>query len=261
MSIRNPFFVLLVSALVTTLHAGASEVDVPLVNYYSYAPFSIPDESADLTRQLAQLLTNNSGGRYHFVPTLLPKGRLDNMLLDHHWQGVVAWLNPRFVNDENKSKYIWSESLMLETDLVVSHVDAPIHFTGITSLEGKVLGTVLNQRYADVEQMIANKQLRRSDAPSQENNVRKLLLKRVDVVFVSRSTINALRRRIPEFNKKLYIASMPRNSFTRHIMLTPGLQPELISYVQSTVAKLSTNPTWHDIAMRYRIEELIHKAQ
>ncbi|NRR30737.1 transporter substrate-binding domain-containing protein [Oxalobacteraceae bacterium] len=254
MSIRHSLILILAGLIATPLHAGASELEVPLVNYYNYAPFSMPDEKTDLTRELAELLTKNSGGRYRFVPTLLPKGRLDKMLVHEHWQGLVAWLNPRFVNDEAKSRYLWTETLMLESDLVVSHVDAPVDFQGVQSLQGKVLGTVLNQRYADIEEMIANKQLRRSDAPSQESNVRKLLLKRVDVVFISRSTLAGLQQRIPAFETKLHVAPLPRNSFTRHIMLTPELPPKLISYVQSTVAKFGGNPSWRHIAAQYHIE-------
>ena len=231
-----------------------NELKVPLVTYYNYAPFGLDDGSSDLTHDLANLLTQNSGGRYRFVPTFLPKGRLDNMLQYQNWQGVVAWLNPRFVNDEAMSRHIWTVPLIQESDLVVSNIDAPVHFTGIQSLQGKVLGTILNQRYADVEEMLANKQLRRSDASSQESNVRKLLLKRVDVVFVSRSTLSGLHQRIPEFESKLYIATLPRNSFTRHVMLTRELPPELIDYVRNTVAKLGSTPSWRDIMKRYHLD-------
>jgi polar amino acid transport system substrate-binding protein len=259
MTNRHPLFALLACLLAAPACADPGEVIVPLVNYYDYAPFSMPQERADLTRELADLLTAGSAGRYRFVPTLLPKGRLDQMLQHGGWQGMVAWLNPRFVNDETKSRYVWTKALMQETDLVVSRVDAPVEFTGVQSLRGKVLGTVLNQRYADVEDMIASEQLRRSDAPSQENSVRKLLLKRVDVVFISRSTLNGLHQRVPEFDNKLHVSAQPRNSFTRHIMLTPGLPPELIRYVQTTAAKLDSNPSWRDIAARYHIAGQIEK--
>ncbi|MBY0240488.1 MAG: ABC transporter substrate-binding protein [Burkholderiaceae bacterium] len=261
MNNRNSLVVLLTGLLATTFQAGASELEVPLVNYYNYVPFSMPDERSDLTRELAQLLTKNSGGRYRFVPQLLPKGRLDNMLRKENWQGLVVWLNPQFVNDEAKTRYLWSEPLMWESDLVVSHVEAPIDFNGIESLQGKVVGTILNQRYADIEGMIANKQLQRNDAPSQESNVRKLLFKRVDAVFVSRSTLYGLQQRIPEFKTKLHIAALPRNSFTRHIMLTPGLQPDLISYVKNTVEKLGGNPSWNQIAAQYHFEGQAKKSQ
>lgn len=261
MKIRHLLLAFTACLLAAPASADGGELLVPFVNYYDYAPFSMPEERADLTRELAGLLTAGSGGRYRFVPTLLPKGRLDQMLQHNHWQGVVAWLNPLFVNDDTKSRYIWTDILLQESDLVVSHAEAPVNFTGIQSLRGKVLGTVLNQRYADVEAMIASKQLLRSDAPSQENNVRKLLQKRVDVVFISRSALNGLRARVPEFDSKLHVSTLPRNSFTRHIMLTPGLQPELVRYVQTTVAQLGGNPSWRDIAARYHVAGQMEKKQ
>lgn len=259
MNHRYPLTTLAISFATALANASAREIVVPLVNYYSYAPFSMPDENSDLTRELASLLTADSGGRYRFVPSLIPKGRLDIMMQHDNWQGVVVWLNPRFVNDESKLRYIWSNPLMQESDLVLSHIDAPVEFTGLASLKGKVLGTVLNQRYADVEEMLANGELHRSDAPSQENSLRKLLLKRVDVVFVSRSTLGQLRQRIPEFDAKIYIASKPRNSFTRHVMITPAMPPDIVSYVQNAVAKLGSNPSWRKIATRYHIDNQLNK--
>ncbi|MYM25291.1 hypothetical protein GTP46_21915 [Duganella sp. FT135W] len=244
----------LLASLSLTLPCVAGELIIPLVTYYDYAPFHSAEDSADLTHELAALLTRESGGRYRFVPTLLPKKRIDNMMQFQHWQGVIAWTNPRFFYDENKTRYLWTEPLLVEADLVVSHIDAPVKFAGLDTLRGKVLGTVLNQRYADVEPMLANRQLRRADAPTLESNVRKLLLKRVDVVFISRSALSGLRHRIPDFESQLYIAPQPRNTFTRHLMLTPGLPPAVISYVQQTTAHFEHNPAWRDLTLRYHVD-------
>ena len=248
---------LLLAGLLTALPCTAGEQTIPFVTYYDYAPFHSIDGSSDLTHELAALLTRESGGRYRFVPALLPKKRIDNMLQHQHWQGIVAWSSPRFFYDERKVNYLWTDALLQESALVISHIDAPVDFKGIQSLRGKVLGTVLNQRYVEVEDMIANNQLRRSDAPSMESNVRKLLLKRVDVVFISRSAMDGLRQRIPGFESQLYIAARPRDQFTRHLMLTRGLPPDVISYVQRMTAQLDHNAAWRDILVRQQVDGLV----
>jgi polar amino acid transport system substrate-binding protein len=247
---------LLLAGLLSALPCNAGELTVPFVTYYDYAPFHSVDGGSDLTRELAVLLTRESGGRYRFEPTLLPKKRIDNMLEHQNWQGIVAWSSPRFFYDESKVRYLWSDTLLQESALVVSHVDAPVDFKGMASLRGKVLGTILNQRYVDVEDMIAANQLRRSDAPSMESNVRKLLLKRVDVVFISRSALDGLRQRIPGLDSQLYIAAQPRDQFTRHLMLTRGLPPDVISYVQRMTAQLDHNPAWRDMLLRHHADGL-----
>jgi polar amino acid transport system substrate-binding protein len=252
---------LLVACLLAlSARAGEREVlTVPLVTYYDQAPFYSPQSATDLTRQLADLLTSRSGGRYRFVATVLPKKRVENMAQFDDWQGLVAWLHPRFVNDEEQHRFFWTEPLLLEEDLVISRAEAPVEYAGPASLRGKVLGTVLNHRYADVEDMFARHELRRSDAASLETNVRKLLLGRVDVVFVSYSSLPGLRERIPKLDRMLYIAPQPRNHFTRHILLTRGLPPELVRFVQETVAKFGHDPEWQAIVARDHLESLTPK--
>lgn len=246
----------MLASLLTALPCSAGEQLIPFATYYDYAPFYSIDRNGDLTHELAALLTRESGGRYRFVPTLLPKKRLDNMLQLQNWQGIIAWSSPRFFYDEHKDRYLWSDALLQESALVISHIDAPVDFKGMESLRGKVLGTILNQRYVDVEDMFASRQLRRSDAPSMESNVRKLLLKRVDVVFISSSALGGLRHRIPGLESQLYIAAQPRDQFSRHLMLTRGLPPEVISYVQRMAAQLDHNPAWRDILVRHHVDGL-----
>lgn len=260
---KREWLILLAGLLMAgTLAAAAPEkpapvLEVPLVTYYDYAPFTLAEAPADLTRELAHFLTKGSAGRYRFVPQFLPKGRLDYLLQKPAWQGVVAWLHPRFVHDESGSHYVWSASLMQETDLVVSHVDAPVEFDGPASLKGKRLGTILNQRYSDMEEMIAAGQLQRDDAVTQEANLRRLLLKRVDVVFVSRSTLSWLRERVEGFDDKLHIARRPRNQFSRHLMATPNLPPDLLNYVRSSAGALNGNPHWREVMKQYHVEALM----
>lgn len=247
----------LLAGLLTALPCTAGGQVVPFVTYYDYPPFHSVEGSSDLTRDLAALLTRESGGRYRFEPMLLPKKRIDNMLQLQNWQGIVAWSSPRFFYDEAKVRYLWTDALLQESALVVSHIDAPVNFKGMESLRGKVLGTILNQHYVEVEDMIANKQLRRSDAPSMESNVRKLLLKRVDVVFISHSALDGLRDRIPGLDSQLYIAPQPRDQFTRNLMLTRGLPPDVSSYVQRMAAQLDHNPAWRAILVRHHVDGLV----
>ncbi|MDZ7937574.1 MAG: hypothetical protein U5M53_04565 [Rhodoferax sp.] len=235
--------------------ATAEPLKVPLVTYYDYAPFQVGDGRQGLNRELAALLTAQSRGRYVFVPTYYPKGRLDAMLTEPSFAAAVAWLHPAFVRDEARTKFAWTKPLMNEVDLVVSPMAVPLEFSGVASLHGKTLGTIVNQRYADIEPSIASGALRREDAATQEGNLRKLMLRRVDVVFVSRSTLWWFRNSVDGFTTGLHIAAQPRNRFSRHVMLTRALPPELIDYVQHTIAELDGNARWRAAMERYHAAE------
>lgn len=252
-------FTLLLTALLAlpAWSAPAPAVEVALATYYDHAPFHHPDGATDLTRELAALLTARSGGRFHFVATLLPKKRIENMAQFADWQGVVAWLNPRFFGDEAQTQYQWSEAILMEEDLVLSHVEAPVVYTGPASLRGKLLGGVLNYRYEEADAMVARQEMRRSDAPSLESNIRKLMLKRVDVVFVPHSALPGLRQRIAGFDRQLLVAPLPRNHFSRHLLLTRGLPPELVRYVRESVPQLGRDPEWRALLAAHRLEKLL----
>ncbi|HYX32283.1 MAG TPA: hypothetical protein VE954_04165 [Oligoflexus sp.] len=173
------------------------------------------------------------------------------------WKGIIAWINPKFVYDEAKTRYLWTAAIMNEIDLVASNKEAPHHYKGPESLHGLKLGAVLNQRYADVENMIAKRALVRTDGRSQENVLKMLMHRRVDVAFVSKSTLSWFRIHLKGLEQKVVFSPVPRNTFTRHVMLSRSLSPEVAEYVIKTINGLGSQAQWRDIMDRFHIKDQI----
>ncbi|HYX32144.1 MAG TPA: hypothetical protein VE954_03460 [Oligoflexus sp.] len=237
--------------------AASAPIDVPLITYYDYPPFTLQNASKSLTQELAEYLSQASNGRFHFSVKVIPKGRLDVMMEKPDWKGVIAWINPKFVHDEAKTRYLWTAAIMNEIDLVASNKEAPHDYKGPESLRGLKLGAVLNQRYADVEDMIAKGALIRTNARSQENVLNMLIHRRVDVAFVSKSTLSWFRIHLKGFEQKVGFSPVPRNTFTRHVMLSRTLPPDVVDYVTKTTNGLGSQAQWQDIMNRFHIKDQI----
>lgn len=229
---------------VFTINAS-EKLRVPVVVYYNYHPYYDEESKNDLNSELvATLNAHLAGENVEFYSEYVPKGRLDIWLKDSGWKGLVAWTNPKFLNDPKKDKYQWSESVLEEKDWVVSNSKKPIEFQNINSLVGKTLGTVRNQIYPDVEKLINEGKILRTSTNSQASNIRMLMMGRVDVVFISRSTMHYFKKEIKDFPNGLYFASTPRNVFTRHIMVSKSISPEMRNKIMKVVKSLHSDKIW-----------------
>jgi polar amino acid transport system substrate-binding protein len=230
---------------------AAAKKEIEVVIYYDYPPFYIEKNKHGLGKELAEHLTSKAKGKYIFNSSYIPKGRVDKMLTDPNWQGVVAWINPKFVNDQSMSKYVWSNPIMHEIDYVASLKELPIEFKDQTSLYGHKLGAVLNQRYADVEDAISAGKIKRVDTIGQESVVNMLLKKRVEVAFFSKSTIKWFKKEFPDFDDKIYLAKKTRNEFDRYVLITPKLDKDATHFILKTVNNLKNDHEWNKRLKEY----------
>jgi len=208
--------------------------------HYETAPF-LNAQHHGLTVDLANELTKRSVGRYEFVVQPTPRKRIDFILSDPNWQGIVPWVTSVWFRDEAQTKYAWSASLFTDADLVLSH--QPFTYVGPESLFGMRFGGVLGHRYAELEQWIAEGKIQRDDALSEIGNLKKLQAKRVDVVFISNSNWIAILAENPSLSKGIVVAKKPRNVFERKLLISPK-NPQLTQYVQRTVESLRNDADW-----------------
>jgi len=226
-------------------------VELPLLSYYDYEPFMRRGLQDGLTHELAAWLNKRLAGRYRFVPGYLPKGRVDLLLADPHWAGALAWVEPGFVEDAAQSRYHWSRSLLEEIDHVASRREVRFEYSGNDSLQGLVLGTLFNQHYPDVDGLLRQGRIRRADALTQEANLHKLMLGRVDVVFVSDSTLPSLRERIPGLDKRIHLSTQPRRRFSRRLMLSPAVPATQLNELMPLLDRLDCDAEWRAVLRRY----------
>ncbi|WP_051258897.1 substrate-binding periplasmic protein [Chitinibacter tainanensis] len=232
-----------ISCLSATSSWAASVV--PIYTHYDYPPFLTAKQG--LSRDLADELTRRSQGRYQFVVQLTPRKRLDLLLAQPNWQGVVPWVNPQWFPTTQGG--LWSEMLFLDADLVISR--KPLQYSGPASLTGLTLGGILGHHYVELSDALNSGQLQRDDAPNQESNLRKLASGRVDVIFVPQSSWGDYQHTNPGLIEGLSVARQPRNHYPRQLLVSER-QPALAQFVLTAVRELNADPAWQQKLAPYR---------
>ncbi len=226
--------------------AQAAPEQVPLYVGYADPPLSTtrPDS---LTIKLAGALTEQSHGRYFFKAVQLPRKRLAMTIADPPWKGVVAWANPAWFNDAGMRRYLWSSPFMTDTNLVVSTRDHPLDYSGdIQALAGLRVGTIFGHRYPDLDPLFRARTLERNDVASELQNLQKLKLGRLDAVLIQASSLPYYREQLPDLDRWLYVARVPRNSFQR-FLFTSLRNAELMSFLNTALAQLAHDPQWQQL--------------
>lgn len=238
-----------VGACLALFGVGASAAQsIPLWTYYADPPFAVEADAAgvSLTVKLAAWLSQQSAGRYRFEARQLPRRRLDLLLEQPDWQGVVAWANPVWFSDEAQNKYLWSRPYMSDADLVVSSRLRPVRFDGIDSLAGLTFGGIAGHRYADLEALLQAGKIVREDAHKERQNLERLRLGRIQVTFLQASSLPYYRHEIADFDRWLYIARQPRSTYARHLFTGRGNQA-LMQFLNASLDALKEDREWREI--------------
>lgn len=227
--------------------SGAAQ-SIPLWTYYADPPFAVEHDPAgiSLTVKLAAWLSQRSAGRYAFEARQLPRRRLDLLLAQPGWQGVVAWANPVWFRDEAQDKYLWSRPYMRDADLVVSARLTPVRFAGVESLVGLTLGGIAGHRYADLEGLLQAGKIVREDAHKERQNLERLRLGRIQVAFLQASSLPHYRHAIADLDRWLYIAPQPRSVYARHLFTGRGNQA-LMRFLNASLAGFKEDREWREI--------------
>lgn len=229
-------------ALLTLATLCPAAQDIPLYTYYVDPPFVSNDDDS-LTDKLAAWLTARAAGQYRFNVVRLPRRRLDAIVRQPHWSGVVAWANPQWFGEEKNPRQLWSQTYMLDANLIVSPRSHPIDYRGDRSLIGLRLGSVLGFSYPDLNHLIQSGKIVRDDANGEFQNLLKLKAGRVQVAFLQASSLPYFRKQFPDFEQWAYVADQPRTVFTRSLF-TSRDRPELMAFLNAQLEALVADPSW-----------------
>lgn len=235
--------------------APAAGVDsLPVLSYYDYPPF-FTGPGHGLTQDLLHLLQARAGPRLPPLPLeLMPRRRVAAMVARSNWRGLVPWVSPVWFQDTARHRFVWSEPLMNDEDLVLSLKSHPVDYQGPASLAGLTLGGVFGHVYPETEAMVTAGTLQRLDSFSQEASLRMLLMGRVEVVFISRSGLASWRKRLPEFESRVHVAEQPRQRYQRHLLLSPLMPAAPREWLRQTAAGLSQDAAWRGLLQQYGVE-------
>jgi len=227
---------------------------LPVLSYYDYPPFST-GPGQGLTQSLLALLQDRAGP---LLPTLheelLPRRRVAALVRRSDWTGLVLWVSPAWFQDPDRHRFIWTEPLMQDEDLVASLKSNPVDYQGPDSLKGLTLGGVFGHVYPETEALVKTGELQRLDSFSQEACLRMLLMGRVQAIFISRSGLAGWRQRLPGFDARLYLAETPRQRYQRRLLLSPLMPAEQSEWLRRTVAGLLQDPAWRELLQHHGVD-------
>lgn len=169
---------------------------------------------------------------------------------DPDFDGLVVWVNPAWVGDPQRERYLWTFPVMRDTNELISSIDKPITYRGPDSLKGLVFGGVEGYRYQGIDEAAAGGELVRHDAKKVKINLDLLVRGRIDVTLVPGSAL-AFFTHVPAYEGKLFVSPFPQSSYTRHI-LVPRSRADLHARLNDIAEQMDRDPRWHQVLESYR---------
>ena len=237
---------LLVCAL---LAAAGARADV--VNVYTSANFAplMLDDGRGVYPDLIAYLNRKKPGGLSFRLQFSPRKRLQVKLEEGSLDGVVIGLMPEWLGDRDRKKYLWTESFATDRFALVSLASKPVNPDLPPPRAGHTVGITPGYVYPDLDDWFFRLGLQRSGGISDEKNIERLLLGRVDCVIVSEAMARYFIR-AHQLGDTLRLYPVPGRGTERRF-LVQHRQAAVYRDLAPAVRKLRGDPQWRRIAAAY----------
>lgn len=241
---------LLLLTLSLLLTAQAKELpQIQVWNYYLTPPFLYEDGSG-VADELVTELNRHFHDQFLFKLEHLPRTRL-NKILDGTRQGIVLFVNWRWMGKDSKKNYLWTPSLLTDQNELISRIEDSFEYSDLIQLQDKTFLAISGRQYPIFASLIKQKNLIRFDLTREKQALALLVKGRGDLTTQPRSFALALIKQMG-VEDQLYISPTPLFSYTRHLMLTPHLH-QLFTPLSDFVTGLSNNPQWQQTIQKYQL--------
>tara|TARA_B110000467_G_C18198776_1_gene410547 strand:- start:176 stop:691 length:516 start_codon:yes stop_codon:yes gene_type:complete len=171
------------------------------------------------------------------------------MLDSESFNGIVLGVSPTWFKDKAEKKYLWTNSIYQDQDELVSTTENAIEYTGAASLIGKELGGVRGFYYYGIDELVSQGKVHRYDTIGEYELLQMLILKRVAVGIISRSTLNYLSK-AKNWQGKFYTSKKPHDKYQRRILI-PHHKKDVYNEISPIVNALAEDPAWQKILEKY----------
>lgn len=248
--LQNNFTLMAMCLLLSTVLSrfAVGEERVNIWTHYDFPPF-VTGEEAGLFFDLVKMLNSAAEGEFIFEPDIIPRKRLDSYIAGGQ-QAVVPFVHWSYMGDKDKTKYFWSTVLVKDQNEFVSRASNPIEYDGtIASLAGLRFGGVRGHNYIELEQAISNGELTRVDTGGEDTALLMVMAGRTDFTTMSKPVLNYFLEK-NNMEGKVHISKTPRSKFTRHFMVTKGLENEY-KFLQQFINSEDLKPVWLDTLKKH----------
>ncbi|ATQ74753.1 ABC transporter substrate-binding protein [Massilia violaceinigra] len=236
-----------VCALLVAKPAAAEVVTV--YTSANFAPLMLGD-GRGMYPDLIGYLNQRKLGKLTFKLQFMPRKRLQVKLEDGSIDGMVIGMMPEWFDDVEQKKYLWSASFAADRYALVSLAAKPVSPDAPASLEGASVGVTLGYHYPGIDAWLAGSRMQRSEGPSDEKNLEKLLLGRLDCVIVAESMARYFMR-AHGMSSKLHLAILASPPTERR-MLAPHSHAAAFGKIAPVLKKLKDDPAWQRIVATYQ---------
>ncbi|MFL6657500.1 MAG: substrate-binding periplasmic protein [Massilia sp.] len=227
---------------------GAARGEV--VNVYTsanFAPLVLGDGRGIYPDLIAYL--NRQPGANTYRLQFIPRKRLQVKLEEGSLDGPVIGLMPAWVNDSEQNKYLWTVPFSTDRFVLVSHAARPITPEGGAPPAGATVGTTTGYVYPGLDDWFRTSRLQRSGGVSDEKNIEKLLLGRVDCVIVAESMARYFIR-THQLGATLRVYPMPVPGTERRF-LVQRRHAAIFEELAPLIKKLHEDPAWRHATAAY----------
>ncbi len=250
-SMRSFISRLIAGIVMLGMLAGAPPARADVVNVYTsanFAPLMLGDGRGvypDLVAYLNRQKLGSTTFQLHFLPRKRLQVRLENNTLD----GIVIGMMPEWFDDTAQKKYLWTQPFASDRFTMVAPINSKFDPDRPATLAGASIGTTLGYVYPGLDDWFDRTGVIRNDGISDEKNIEKLLLGRVDCVLVAESMARYFIK-ANKLGQRLHLLPMPVRPNERRF-LVPHSQAAAFAKIAPVVRKLQDDPAWKKIMSAY----------
>jgi hypothetical protein len=218
---------------------------IRVLSYHDFPPF-LDAQGGGLSKELCELLTRKSDGRYQFTLQITSRRRLDAFLAKPDASAIVAWVSPDFFPHPEQFK--WGPPLMADSVMLVTLPGTPAEIGRAESFRGLRFGAMPGHlfNYPGISEALKSGALRRIDASSPGVNYSRLLHGSIDLTIMAESTLHFLHESETErphtVEQQLPTTVYHRSYFT--VNASPDLQQFLRQQLDTLRVVRGTQPAW-----------------
>ena len=230
------------------LGAGARADVVNVYTSANFAPLMLGDGRGIYPDLIAHLNRKKPGG-LTFRLLYMPRKRLQVKLEEGSLDGLVIGLMPAWLDDPEQKKYLWTVPFAADRFALVSLAAHPVTPERGAGRVGGTVGITTGYVYPGLDEWFFRSRLQRSGGVSDEKNIEKLLLGRVDCVIVAESMARYFMR-TRQLGATLRIYPMPGPGTERRFLVQRS-QAGVYEKLAPAIRQLHDDADWRRAAAAY----------
>jgi polar amino acid transport system substrate-binding protein len=239
---------LCIIALLAAMGSLASAETVTVFTNATFPPLVV-DAKIGLYPETVAYLNQLKLEGFDFVMETLPRKRLQILVENGTLDGIVIGMMPQWMGDPNRVKYLWTDPFATDSFVMASTTLNPVFYNRIDERSGVRIGVTLGYVYPGIDEWVARHGLTRDEAPTEERNLDKLMLGRVDAVIVAESVLRYYTK-IHRMSGGLIIETMPGQQTERRFLI-PKSKQQVFDKLAPAIRRLNADPNWRRIQSQY----------